>query len=91
MTLHFFEEKLLQHLVFLCSTILRRNKYTELVELPVFSHSPIFISELLERVLFRLGTSDTDEQLENAVIKFLAPVILKITSPNETVRCKVRF
>lgn len=45
--------------------------------------------ELLERVLFRLGTADTDVQLENAVLKFLAPVLLKITSPNETVRCKV--
>lgn len=36
-----------------------------------------------------MGTSDTDEQLENAVIKFLTPVLIKITSPNETVRCKV--
>lgn len=45
--------------------------------------------ELLERVLFRLGTTDTDEQLEVAVNKFLTPVLLKITSPHESVRCKV--
>lgn len=46
--------------------------------------------ELLERVLFRLGTAETDEQLETTVNKFLTPVLLKITSPNEAVRCKVR-
>lgn len=40
-------------------------------------------------MLFRLGTADSDDQLENAVLKFLTPVLLKITSPNETVRCKV--
>lgn len=45
--------------------------------------------ELLERVLFRLGTAETDEQLEVAVIKFLAPVLLKIMSAHEAVRCKV--
>ena len=32
---------------------------------------------------------DTDEQFESAVKKFLVPVLLKITSPNESVRCKV--
>lgn len=48
-----------------------------------------FILELLERVLFRLGTAETDEQLENAVVKFLTPVLLKITSQHENVRCKV--
>ncbi|XP_055390335.1 proteasome-associated protein ECM29 homolog [Condylostylus longicornis] len=45
--------------------------------------------ELLERVLLRFGNADTDEKLETAVGKFLAPVILKITSPHENVRCKV--
>ena len=49
------------------------------------------MTELLERVLFRLGTTETDEQLETAVNKFLAPVLLKITSPNESVRCKVNL
>lgn len=47
--------------------------------------------ELLERVLFRLGTAESDEQLETAVNKFLTPVLLKITSSNESVRCKVRI
>lgn len=32
---------------------------------------------------------ETDEQLESAVKKFLTPVLIKITSPNESVRCKV--
>ncbi|XP_037942539.1 proteasome-associated protein ECM29 homolog [Teleopsis dalmanni] len=45
--------------------------------------------ELLERVLFRLGAADTDEKLESTVGRFLTPVILKITSPNENVRAKV--
>ncbi|XP_059609063.1 proteasome-associated protein ECM29 homolog [Phlebotomus argentipes] len=44
---------------------------------------------LLERVLLRLACADTDEQLENAVSKFLAPVLLKIVSPEESVRLKV--
>lgn len=48
-----------------------------------------FKIELLERVLFRLGTTESDEHLEAAVKKFLTPVLLKITSPNESVRCKV--
>lgn len=48
-------------------------------------------TELLERVLFRLGTTETDEQLETTVNKFLTPVLIKITSPNESVRCKVHI
>jgi proteasome component ECM29 len=39
--------------------------------------------------LLRLGSANTDEQLENTVNKFLAPVLLKITSPHEPVRRKV--
>uniref|UniRef100_A0A182W1W8 TOG domain-containing protein n=1 Tax=Anopheles minimus TaxID=112268 RepID=A0A182W1W8_9DIPT len=45
--------------------------------------------ELLERVLLRLGFADTDEQLQSTVTKFLTPVLIKITSPNENVRKKV--
>uniref|UniRef100_A0A1S4H7M0 Uncharacterized protein n=1 Tax=Anopheles gambiae TaxID=7165 RepID=A0A1S4H7M0_ANOGA len=45
--------------------------------------------ELLERVLLRLGFADTDEQLQTTVTKFLTPVLIKITSPNENVRKKV--
>lgn len=40
-------------------------------------------------MLFRFGTADSDAALEAAVVKFLAPVLLKITSPAEAVRCKV--
>lgn len=49
----------------------------------------VCLAELLERVLFRMGTAETDDQLESTVNKFLVPVLLKITSPTEAVRCKV--
>lgn len=47
------------------------------------------VSVLLERVLLKLGSTDTDEQLETIVNKFLGPVLLKIDSPNEETRKKV--
>ena len=46
-------------------------------------------SVLLERVLLKLGLTDTDEQLEQQLNKFLGPVLLKIVSPSEEVRKKV--
>ena len=45
--------------------------------------------QLLERVFLRLGCAETDEQLQEAVSKFLPPVLLKLTSQNEGVRKKV--
>ena len=48
-----------------------------------------FFPVLLERVLLKLGLSDTDEQLEQQLNKFLGPVLLKIVSPSEEVRKKV--
>lgn len=39
--------------------------------------------------MLRLGCADTDEKLEACVGRFLTPVILKITSPHDTVRNKV--
>lgn len=48
-----------------------------------------FFLELLDRVLFRLGCAESDDQLETAVNKFLGPVLLKIDSPNENVRKRV--
>ncbi|XP_075231899.1 proteasome adapter and scaffold protein ECM29 [Lycorma delicatula] len=44
---------------------------------------------LLERVFLRIGSGETDEQLENSVSKFLPPVLLKMASPHEDVRNKV--
>ncbi|XP_066591555.1 proteasome adapter and scaffold protein ECM29 [Prorops nasuta] len=44
---------------------------------------------LLERVLIRLGSAETDEQLQAAVCKFLPPVLLKLSSTQEGVRKKV--
>lgn len=48
-----------------------------------------FIKVLLERVFFRLGSADTDEQLQASVCKFLPPVLLKLSSAQEGVRKKV--
>ena len=45
--------------------------------------------QLLERVFLKLGLADTDEQLQEAVSKFLPPVLLKLNSQNEGVRKKV--
>ncbi|CAH1974017.1 unnamed protein product [Acanthoscelides obtectus] len=44
---------------------------------------------LLERVFLRLGSAETDEQLQNVLCKFLPPVLLKLSSPQEPVRKKV--
>ncbi|KAG7212048.1 hypothetical protein KM043_012404 [Ampulex compressa] len=44
---------------------------------------------LLERVFFRLGSAETDEQLQASVCKFLPPVLLKLSSSQEGVRKKV--
>ena len=45
--------------------------------------------QLLERVFLRLGSADTDQQLQAAINKFLSPVLLKLNSQNEGVRKKV--
>ncbi|XP_015601340.2 proteasome adapter and scaffold protein ECM29 [Cephus cinctus] len=44
---------------------------------------------LLERVFLRLGSAETDEQLQASVCKFLPPVLLKLSSSQEGVRKKV--
>uniref|UniRef100_A0ABD2WFD9 TOG domain-containing protein n=1 Tax=Trichogramma kaykai TaxID=54128 RepID=A0ABD2WFD9_9HYME len=44
---------------------------------------------LLERVFLRLGSVDSDEQLQAAICKFLPPVLLKLSSTQEGVRKKV--
>ncbi|XP_011494527.1 PREDICTED: proteasome-associated protein ECM29 homolog [Ceratosolen solmsi marchali] len=44
---------------------------------------------LLERVFLRLGSVETDEQLQAAICKFLPPVLLKLSSSQEGVRKKV--
>lgn len=46
-------------------------------------------SVLLERVFLRLGSAETDEQLQASVCKFLPPVLLKLSSAQEGVRKKV--
>ncbi|XP_032663557.1 proteasome adapter and scaffold protein ECM29 [Odontomachus brunneus] len=44
---------------------------------------------LLERVFLRLGSAETDDQLQASVCKFLPPVLLKLSSAQEGVRKKV--
>ena len=43
---------------------------------------------LLERVFLRVGTAETDEQLQKVVSKFLPPVLLKLSSQQDGVRKK---
>lgn len=50
---------------------------------------PISDKVLLERVFLRIGSAESDEQLQNAVSKFLPPVLLKLSSQQEGVRKKV--
>ena len=44
---------------------------------------------LLERVFLRIGSAETDEQLETVLAKFLTPVLLKLASQADGVRKKV--
>ena len=46
-------------------------------------------TELLERVFLRLGVAESDSQLEQALARFLTPVLLKTGSPSPAVRSKV--
>ncbi|KAG8232782.1 hypothetical protein J437_LFUL013279, partial [Ladona fulva] len=43
----------------------------------------------MERVFLRIGSAETDEQLQNAISKFLPPVLLKLSSQQDGVRKKV--
>jgi len=44
---------------------------------------------LLERVFLRVGSADTDDQLESVLCRFLTPVLLKLASQTDGVRKKV--
>jgi len=49
----------------------------------------VFHAVLLERVFLRLGSAESDEQLQAVLAKFLAPVLLKLASQADGVRKKV--
>ena len=53
-------------------------------------HKQIAISVLLERVFLRIGSTETDAQLETELKRFLCPVLLKLASQTEGVRKKVK-
>ncbi|XP_050523366.1 proteasome adapter and scaffold protein ECM29 isoform X2 [Daktulosphaira vitifoliae] len=44
---------------------------------------------LLERVFYRIGSADTDEQLSACINNFLVPVLQKLSSSHESVKNKV--
>lgn len=44
---------------------------------------------LVERVFLRIGSAETDDQLESCLDRFLPPVLLKLNSSEEAVRKKV--
>lgn len=46
--------------------------------------------ELLERVFLRVASAETDEQLEKTVGNFLSPLLLKVASPHQEVKNKVK-
>ena len=48
-----------------------------------------FFTALLERVFLRVGSAETDEQLESVLLKFLCPVLLKLDSGGDGVQKKV--
>ena len=56
----------------------------------VIMHKQIAISVLLERVFLRIGSTETDAQLETELKRFLCPVLLKLASQTEGVRKKVK-
>lgn len=45
----------------------------------------------MERVFLRIGSAETDDQLESCLDRFLPPVLLKLNSSEEAVRKKVNF
>lgn len=46
--------------------------------------------ELLERVFLRVASAETDDQLEKTVGTFLSPLLLKVASPHQEVKNKVK-
>lgn len=55
-----------------------------------FKYVYIFFSVLLERVFFRIGSSDTDTytQLSSCINNFLVPVLQKLSLPHEPAETK---
>lgn len=49
-----------------------------------------FFKDLLERVFLRVASAESDDQLEKTVKTFLCPVLLKVSSPYQEVKNKVR-
>lgn len=45
----------------------------------------------MERVFLRIGSAETDDQLESCLDRFLPPVLLKLNSSEEAVRKKVKL
>lgn len=43
----------------------------------------------IEMVTLKIGLAETDEQLEDIIIKFLAPIIQKLNSNDPSLRSKV--
>lgn len=50
---------------------------------------PLPRAELLERVFLRVGSAESDEQLQQVLSRFLTPTIAKLTSSHKSVQDKV--
>lgn len=46
-------------------------------------------AELLERVFLRVGSAESDEQLQQVLARFLTPTIAKLSSSHKSVQDKV--
>ena len=62
-----------------------------LVRILSFYPQLLVISVLLERVFLRLGSAESDDQLELQLGKFLTPVLLKLSSSTDGVRKRYCF
>lgn len=49
----------------------------------------MYVAVLVERVFLRIGSAESDEQLEAVLSKFLTPILLKLNSSEENIRKKV--
>ena len=51
----------------------------------------MFVLELVERVFLNIVLAETDDQFSSALNRFLTPLLLKLSTPNEQVKNKVGF
>ncbi|ESP05333.1 hypothetical protein LOTGIDRAFT_103320 [Lottia gigantea] len=79
----------LPYIIYITYAVASKFFLTKLISLPFKTVHIFFFSALVERVFLRIGSADTDEQLEVALGKFLTPILLKLNSSEDGIRTKV--